>query len=327
LQAQKVDLKIFLLMRQRKLNKKVISLELPSEAELNKQIRLTSEIVWKKKLDKKDIDEWLTNFQGHVFPKEYEEQLALWLLANFVFYNEDEVKHLCKTLYRDYIHKLITQESPSNSISENYKNVLHRSRFYSLGKPGESSGYILYHFRQENDIPLKKFITRLDNLDSAVDTIVFVDDVTLSVGTKSQAAKYIKDFKNVNKELNDKNIILLTFIATDEAVEFLKKEGIEVINCITLDNRHKCFHKESMVFSYFNEHLDNAKDLCEYYGNIIKPNNPLGHNDGQFLFGFYYNTPDNTLPIFWAEENGWIPIRKRYHKNYQSKLIDLGKYL
>lgn len=308
-------------------NGKTIKLPLPSKSELIRQIRLTSEIVWKKQLDNSDINDWLSNFTGQVFQKEYEDLLALWLLANFVFYNEEEVKHLCKILYKDFIHRLILEEDINNEIQENYKNILTRSRFYSLGQPGESSGYILYHFRQESDIPLKKFITSLDTLDKAVDIIVFVDDVALSTGEKSQAAKYIKKIKNGNQKLNDKRIILLTFIATDEAISFLNTEGIEVVNCITLDNRHKCFSEDSMVFSHFSEHLDNAKKFAEFYGDIVKPNNPLGHNDGQFLFGFYYNTPDNTLPIFWAEENGWIPIRKRYHKNYHNKLINLGKYI
>lgn len=302
-------------------------LSLPSEADLINQIRLTSEIVWEKKLDKSHITEWLTNFKGEVFKKSYEDQLALWLLANFVFYNENEVKHLCKMLYSDFIHKLIVEQDVANSIDINYKKILGRSRFYSLGQPGESSSYILYLFRQQNEIPLKKFISRLDNLDQTVDTIIFVDDVTLSTGEKSQAAKYIRQLKENNPSLKTKRILLLTFIATDDAIDYLQSENIEVVTCIILDKRHKCFEEDSMVFSYFNEHLENAKKFATHYGNIVKPANPLGHNDGQFLFGFYYNTPDNTLPIFWAEENNWIPIRKRYHKNYQNKLLNIGKYI
>ncbi|MCC9070920.1 hypothetical protein LNQ49_04825 [Flavobacterium sp. F-65] len=302
-------------------------LPLPSEADLINQIRLTSEIVWEKKLDKSHITEWLTNFKGEVFKKSYEDQLALWLLANFVFYNENEVKHLCKMLYSDFIHKLIVEQDVANSIDLNYKKILGRSRFYSLGQPGESSSYILYLFRQQNEIPLKKFISRLDNLDQTVDTIIFVDDVTLSTGEKSQAAKYIRQLKQNNPSLKNKRILLLTFIATDDAIDYLQSENIEVVTCIILDKRHKCFEEDSMVFSYFNEHLENAKKFATHYGNIVKPANPLGHNDGQFLFGFYYNTPDNTLPIFWAEENNWIPIRKRYHKNYQNKLLNIGKYI
>ena len=42
---------------------------------------------------------------------------------------------------------------------------------------------------------------------------------------------------------------------------------------------------------------------------------PLGFADGQYLFGLSYNTPDNTLPIFWGKAEGWQPLFTRYHKN------------
>ena len=44
----------------------------------------------------------------------------------------------------------------------------------------------------------------------------------------------------------------------------------------------------------------------------------LGYGDGQLLLGLFHNTPDNTLPIFWFNEEGkeWYPIFKRYNKIY-----------
>ncbi len=306
---------------------------LPLKEELIKQIRLTSEIVWKKDLTMKDISDWLANFKGEVFTKEYEDRLALWLLANFVYYNENEVKHLCRTLYTDFIHKLVVEQTGESSVEEKYKNILKKSRFYNLGVPGESSGYILYYFRQENKLPLRKFISRLDDLPSEVDTIVFIDDVALSIGDKDNGGKgcqvheYLEKLRNQYKSLKDKRVIILTFIASSAAIEYLNSQNIEVVNCITLDLRHKCFDDDSMVFNYFTEHLKNAEKFAKHYGTKISPHHPLGYKDGQFLFGFFYNTPDNTLPIFWSEYNNWAPIRKRYSKNYDNKLIDLGKYI
>ena len=82
--------------------------ELPSVEDLLKQIMLTSETIWKgEKLSRHDVDAWLENFTGDVFEVAYERKLALWLLANFVYFNSDEVKHLCKILYRDYIHTIL----------------------------------------------------------------------------------------------------------------------------------------------------------------------------------------------------------------------------
>ena len=59
-----------------------------------------------------NISAWLNNFQGEVFPKEDEERIALWLLSNYTHYNEKEVDHLCKTLYKKFIHTYVTAREP-----------------------------------------------------------------------------------------------------------------------------------------------------------------------------------------------------------------------
>lgn len=30
------------------------------------------------------------------------------------------------------------------------------------------------------------------------------------------------------------------------------------------------------------------------------------------MITFFYNTPSNTLPIFWSFEDNWVPIFQRY---------------
>lgn len=55
----------------------------------------------------RDIQEWLSNFKGEVFEEKLEQQLALWLLCNYTFYNQEDVRHLCKILYNTFFHQLI----------------------------------------------------------------------------------------------------------------------------------------------------------------------------------------------------------------------------
>ena len=47
------------------------------------------------------------------------------------------------------------------------------------------------------------------------------------------------------------------------------------------------------------------------------------------MMGTYYNTPNNTLPVFWSEKNKWHPIFTRYNKKYTSDkgLIVEGEYV
>ncbi|MEX2410631.1 MAG: hypothetical protein WD607_04545 [Candidatus Paceibacterota bacterium] len=301
--------------------------DLPSEQDLKRQIMLTSAIVWKHELTEQEIENWLSNFKGEVFSKSEERRYGLWLLANFVYYNNDEVIHLCKTLYRDFVHRMLTKkEGSEQDISNSIREILNTSHFYHTGRPGESGAFVLYFFRQANNLPIANFIYHLDNLHSNVSTIVFLDDVTLSSGPGNQAAGYIAEASK--KYFNNKKTVLLTFVATEKAIKDLEKRGITVISCIVLDERNKCFSSESNVFHYFKEHLKKCKTFAEYYGKKVQPSKALGYNDCQFVFGFFYNTPDNTLPIFWAENNGWCPIIKRYDKNYdKGKYIELERFI
>lgn len=291
------------------------SYDLPSERELFKRLTLTNDIVWNNKLSKIDVENWLSNFKGEVFDIPYERQLALWLLVNFVYYNENEVRHLCKTLYRDFIHRMLIEknETKESDIEKAFESIFHVSRFFNLGMPGESGAYILYYFRQENKLPLQSFISHPAKLPSFVDIIVFVDDVTLS-GT--QANKYLRDTMDYFK---DKTKILLTFISTDEAVQLLRKSDIHVLSCITLDNRSKCFSENSSLFHDCRSKIEDCRKFAMVYGRKSLQFHPvslhpLGYMGGEYAFGFFYNTPDNTLPIFWADNQGWSPIMRRYEK-------------
>ena len=54
----------------------------------------------------------------------------------------------------------------------------------------------------------------------------------------------------------------------------------------------------------------------------------LGYNNDAYAFGFFYNTPDNTLPIFWSDHGDWKPIMKRYDKKYTNGgYHELGAYV
>jgi len=301
----------------------------PSEQELFKQIMLTNEAVWNNRLSKNDIENWLSNFKGEVFDISYERQLALWLLANFVFYNENEVRHLCKTLYREFIHQMLQREIKRGvfNIEDSLKQIYHTSRFYHLGKPGESGAFILYYFRHENKLPLQIFINRPEKLPSDVTNIIFIDDVTIS---GKQADKYLE--RETISYDEDKTKILLTFFSTNEAVQLLGENDIQVISCIILDERSKCFSDNSSQFQACRGKLEDCKKFATIYGEkSLKFHSvslhPLGFMHGEYTFGFFYNTPDNTLPIFWADNQGWKPIMKRYEKLTEEIYDGLGKFL
>lgn len=294
---------------------------LPSEEELFNKLMLTSDFVWKNGFDRGDIENWLSNFNGSVFNVQYERQIALWLLSNFVYYNIDEVRHLCRTLFRDFIHYMLINEKIEKEVKKNITGILNESRFYPLGAAGESGAYIMYYFRQVNKLPTYLFPQHAKFSD--IRNKIFVDDVTISGG---QAVTYLEDYIDDNKIT-----YLLTLISTHEAVDLLEKKNVKVISCITLDERSKCFSDNSDIFNGHEHKLNDCKKFVIEYGikslSSLDIKMPMGYNDGGYTFGFFYNTPDNTLPIFWADNSNWKPIMKRYDKYPRSIFDDFGRFI
>lgn len=303
--------------------------EIPTEEELHKQIMLTSDYVWGSKLSWNDVEKWLRNFNGMVCSIDDERCYALYLLASFVYYNDNEVRHLCRTLFHDFLHGMLLRQEGTNkySLEIQLDTIMRTSAFCPLGKPGESGSFVLYYFRQENQIPTG-FISDPSKLPAYINTIVFIDDVTIS-GTQALEDNDIGSFVDGKRE-----VILLTFLSTQNAVNDLNAKGVRVISCIDLDERSKCFSEKGNLKRDFPESYDSCKRFAIEYGKKSIKNqsgiyHPLGFMDGEYMFGFFYNTPDNTLPIFWADNKGWmpIPILKRYEKYREVLYREYGRFV
>jgi len=113
-------------------------------------------------------------------------------------------------------------------------------------------------------------------------------------------------------------------IASESSIVEFKKIGVEVITTISLDERNKCFCSNSDIFHTYPNYIEICKKFVRHYGEKIDSKWPLGYMGGEYAFGFFYNTPDNTLPIFWRTTNGWCPIFKRYDKNYKRKEFEIN---
>ena len=284
----------------------------------------TRETAWRLPLSRSDLDGWLANFSGEVHSRSYERQLALWLLVNFVYYNYEEVIHLSKVLFRSFLHdRLETLGLTSGAdVRKATADLLERVLFYQLGKSGESGGFILYLFRHVNSLPVTSFVTSPERIPDKVDMIVFLDDVCL---TGSQAKKYLQDGI---QGLKESDRLVLTLLATTEARQLLREDNTRLITGHLLDERSQCFSPKANMFAGYECHQPAAKAFALHYGKRAWAGNPLGYNNDGYAFGFFYNTPDNTLPIFWSARDGWKPIMKRYDKKYGSEVDDeFGTYV
>lgn len=286
---------------------------------LTDEILKISQISWENPLNYDDIEDWLSNFCGSVLGSaKAERNLALWLLSGVVFFSIDDIRAYCQYLFSEFIHmKLVEYQTcgcnQNLNIEDQIVHILKSTIFLTLGNDSESGANVLYYFRQTNH--LKKEIFEKD-LERTYENLVFVDDITIS-GT--QALTYIPRIQN---SVSAEKTYFLTFLASETAVDGLKHIDVHTISANYLTDREKCFSPDSYVFSYNNrkKFLPIAAKMCEFYGKIITGGHPeadgypLGYDQAQGLFCFFYNTPDNTLPIFWCEGHGWKPIFKRYEK-------------
>ena len=311
---------------------------LPTLEVLNDTLRKTINTAWHlNSIHQHGINKWLDNFSGEalndvLMDKEKarmrEQQIALFLLCHFVYYNEDETKHMMRLMLEKYIHRILLLNEQMNPDDSNIDDIIKKTKFSHLGNESESSAYMLYLFRQINDLSKKDFSNK-----ESVENIVFVDDFSI---TGSQAKRYLEKYIREHPDCKDKKIYVLLMVSTNEAVSNIKEisEVSEVLPCIVMDETSKAFSDSSIIFQGYPKELkDEARKMCEYYGERIKleeeGSTALGFGGGGYLFGAYYNTPNNSLPIFWSEEKNWKPFFKRYNKRYtaDSKIRLGGQYV
>lgn len=308
--------------------------ELPKYEKLMTTLERTIKTSWHlDSIHEVGIKKWLNNFAGDALSEdfdtkeeaqEFEQRLALFLLCNFVYYNENEVKHLMRMMLEKYIHKYMLINDISTPDDALIDKLIRKTRFSQLGNESESSAYMLYLYRQINELSKNDFEDK-----EGMENIVFVDDFSITGG---QAERYIKKYVREHKEHKNMNMYVLLMVATKKAVKKIEKlpQITAVLPCILIDDTSKAFSKTSIVFQGYSPELKKqAKKMCQHYGELIMVDEegatPLGFGGGEFMFGAYYNTPNNTIPIFWSEINNWKPFFKRYNKKYtKSSVIRLG---
>ena len=301
---------------------------------LDRKIKILHDTAWRDKWawESDQYSKWLSNFQ------EGEEQInAMFLLSKFMYFDNETIRELMVRIYEDLykrpiiyeIRKLHKNTKDVDFIDKEFDKVRNKTRFLSIGNPSESSAHLLYFFRQENYLKRDLFIgphelfSHTENGDEicanlmveGIERIVVLDDFC---GSGNQATKFNNSFvKFLKDKYPDIQIAYYTLFAIEEGFEKVNSLSFDKVEAMfVLDETYKCFSDNSRFFMGEKEgYKAECKDMCQRYGQKIS-RNPLGYQDCQMLLGFHHNTPNNTLPIFWQEKNGWIPMFKRFAKIY-----------
>lgn len=244
------------------------------------------------------LDDWLAQFDS-----DGDREVALKLFEAIRFFSLENLRESLRGLHR----WLLSQ--PGFNVRA--------TRFTSFAE-GKSGGLIQYFYRTSNylhhtlgvdwtSLASPPPLPRWDE----PETLVIVDDF---IGSGREAEWYFTDAREALKRWPRKYFLAL--VGFDEGISFLGKTHPEVtVRC--LEAHQKLFDEAHSGFTA--EEKERIADLCRRYGNRVYPPerygkiaSPFGYRDGQALVAFFYNTPSNTLPIFWSVENGWQPLFKRY---------------
>lgn len=231
--------------------------------------------------------EWLDQFD------EPDRAVIEHLVERFRYYSVSRVSEAMRRLYA----AIVAQAGVDPE----------RLRFIPVGYVAKSGSAIAYYFRKQNKLKEDAFLTSadvgaFDEDDSLVP--VLIDDF---IGSGHQSIQVVDELRAAAPTYTGK-IIFAVVVALERGLEVLRADlNVHPIAADTVSDSELPFSEVSEIFPSEAER-DRAKQVLAKYGARLYPKYPLGYADGQCLIGFFYSTPNNTLPIFWSTDDGWIPL-------------------
>lgn len=312
---------------------------------LRKRILVLNERAWDGRLEWPSVQRWLNNFDGSSGLDVATERLhALYLLSQMMYFGSREIRVLLRSLYTSlvlipiiqHVRERIGGSRDEALIQREVYACLSKTRFLGVGNPSESGVHLLYYFRQENGLPKNLFLDAASIFsratvdgksevvlrDASVERYIFLDDLC---GSGETAEKYSDDLlPRILTAAGNVELHYYSIFATSTGLKRVRERSLFGERCGTvfeLDETYKCISDGSRYLTVMPKSIDKQIliRLNLHYGNMVCPGHPTGFEDGQLLLAFNHNTPDNTLPIIWRDqENGspvaWESALKRYPK-------------
>ncbi len=178
-----------------------------------------------------------------------------------------------------------------------------------FGGPGESGADMLRKFREANRLSgqvhdyLFAAVADLANLElTGHDTVVFVDDFA---GTGDQ----ISGLWPVHAELagGARSFLILTAATIDAIERILDFEALEeVLVSHVIPRSDNIFSQDCTHFT------DEEKNILLPYCKVADSKRPRGFGNCGLLFVLCHKTPNNSLPILYANKNSWRGLFPRF---------------
>lgn len=265
---------------------------------------------WNEK-DDQNIKELKKRYKLWIKDNE-EKEICIKLLENFEYYGRQRVNFYLEKLHEKLIH--------DHNISD--ENTVYSIIKSENGRANSSMEYFI-EYTQINKVSRNNRIEDIARMNKKmkrpkVNQIVLIDDC---IGTGETIKKYIEMYK---EDLKDKKIYILVIYAIKEITDKLEKEFLEKgyhIEIICLNKKTKAFTKEIFKDKDEKEIQEIKEKFIQLSKNHNIPENyELGFGKTEGLVAFYNNTPNNTLGIFWVDNDNNIAL---FPRNRDSNRIGL----
>lgn len=254
----------------------------------------------------KKIESWLQQFD------DAEKPMMLKLLGNFYYYTEERINSKVVKLYRKF-----KEEFPADC-----ENAIYAGMEKDLGV-GYSS-FIFDTFWIKNglkDNSTQKLSEEIKTWDTLPESFAIIDDYS---GSGSTFIKYLNKLIKIRFDIVKAKFYFLVIHISQDSLqnicEYSNQLGVSV-QCIYLNESERAF-SDGYIYEAVEAEIQKRKyeELCKKYR--VSEENFFGYKQIAALVSFAYNTPNNTLGIFWNELDDFMALFHR-HKRRRTSLQEL----
>lgn len=260
-------------------------------------------------LDPIVVRTWLDQFSGT-----NDQRLMYRILSNLRVYDENLLRAKMREAFG-----IVTRNM--RTVIDSRARVRSDILVSSLDESAAKSGLTFCRmFASENRIssqsvlPLRSLERRTAGNEN-VQRLVLIDDFS---GTGRNLVDGLKREMEFLQRANAEgiHIILLCLVGFGDArsriERFISQSRLEadVYFCDELGTEHRVFSDDSLIFPDALERK-RARHVAEAKGVMLEKRHPLGYGDTQAAVVFPESCPNNTLPIFWSQNNQWRSLFSR----------------
>lgn len=242
------------------------------------------------------IRKWFKSIEN-----DYDKGVYLLLMEQFRYYSRENIIEALRK-----VHKEVTD------FDKNIDYTIFFPMFSYNGNTNHSFE-IQNMYRDANKLSKYCFPT---NINLAIEklpmndisNIIFIDDM---IGTGETIKKSIREIHKKYKSLFNKNIYILVLEVPENIMNIEEdiNEELDINIKIIYLNKHKKAFDSGYIFDEKNK--VRAKEVIKKYDTQLtkNANDILGYGNSEFLLGFYYDTPNNTIISLWKqnEDLSWNP--------------------